>query len=118
MSNARCLLAQLPYAKLRIDLAANNIATNAWTQLTAALEKPCTAVQIYYTGVGILRISKGAIGEETATPMGKPNELPLYIVPGGESVMVPLELPIGARFSARALDQDVLSGELVINFFG
>lgn len=117
--NTRCLLAQLPYAKLRVDLTSSTITTAAWTELVASLDKPCTAVQIYYTGIGILRLSKGAAGQETAVPQtNKPNELPLYIVPGGESHMVPLELAQGSRLSVRALDQNVSVGELVINFFG
>lgn len=112
MAGPRNLLAQLPYHKLRVDLVANPITTAAWLALSTALPKACVAVQIYYTGVGILKISDGDMGEEDD------HEKPMYIVPGGESCMVPIELAKGKRFSAQALDQDADEGELVINFFG
>lgn len=112
--SVRNLLAQKPYHKLRVDLSSTNITTAAWAELSASLSKPCVAVQIYYTGEGILRLSKGDAGQETA----EDNELALYITPGGEGCMVPLEIAKGKRLSARALDQNVTSGDLVINFFG
>ena len=112
--SVRNLLAQLPYHRLRVDLTGTPITTAAWVQLSAALPKACTAMQVYYSGDAILRISKGdATQEEVGT-----NEIPIYITPGGEGNMVPIELPKGARLSARAVDQDVAVGELVINFFG
>lgn len=112
--SVRNLLAQLPYHKLRVDLVGTPITTAAWVQLSAALPKACVAAQIYYSGEGILRISKG---DATQEEVGD-NEIPLYIAPGGEGNLVPLEIAKGARLSARAVDQDVAMGELIINFFG
>ena len=117
----RTLLAKLPAQRLRVDLTSSTVATNAWTEILAAASntKGCTAIQIYYTGIGILRLSKGDAGQETGGTSRDPNELPIYIVPGGApNMLIPFEVAAGKRLSVRAVDQAVSSGELVINFFG
>lgn len=108
----RNLLATKPYHKLRCDIVANPITTAAWLALSTAVPKGCTAIQVYYTGEALLKLSIGDMGAEDA------GELPLYIVPGGEGEMVPVEIPAGKRLSVKAVDQNTSSGELVFNFFG
>lgn len=111
----RNLLAQFPMHKLRVDLTSSTVATGAWTEILASAPYGCTAIQVAYTGRGILRISKGAAGSET---VGR-NELPFYIFPGASpDMLIPVEISAGARLSLRSADLAVSSGELVINFFG
>lgn len=114
MSGPRNLLATLPYQKLFFDTSSTNITTSAWVPiLSKALNvKACTAIHYFYTGTGILKLSNGDTGSETA------NELMLHIFPGGVGSLIPFELAHGKLLSARAVDADVTSGILVINFFG
>lgn len=113
MSGPRTLLARVPYSKLRLSLSSSNVATNAWTEVTSALEKACTAITVYYSGIGILRVSQGAAAAEDNS------ELPIYLTPGMDgNLLIPIEISKGKRLSIRALDQAVAEGELVINLFG
>lgn len=111
----RNLLAYNPTHKLDIDLSSTTVATGAWTEIDASTAKPCTAIQVAYSGEGILRMSIGDAGEETS---GR-NELPFYIFPGGSpDMLIPVEIAHGKRLSIRSVDQAVSTGRLVINFFG
>lgn len=107
----RDLLAQKPVGKIRVDISGTNITTAAWAEISASLPASCTAISVAYTGDGILKLAKGAAASEV--------ELPLYITPGmAHEMLIPLEMAKAWRLSARALDQSVTSGELVINLFG
>lgn len=108
---ARDLLAAKPTGKIRVDITGTNITTAAWAVLTAAVPASCTAITVAYTGKGILKLAKVVSGVTT--------ELPLYLTPGQlmES-LIPLELSKGWGLSAKAEDQNVTVGELVINLFG
>lgn len=108
----RTLLAHVPYHKLRCDIVANPITTAAWLALSTALPKACTAMQVYYSGEAILVISNGDMGDEAA------HEMPIYITPGGEGELIPIEIAKGKRFSVKAVDQNIAAGELIFNFFG
>lgn len=109
--SSRELLAKLPMGKVRLSLVASPITTAAWTVVTSSLPAPCTAISIAYTGDGILKLAKGAPGSEV--------ELPLYVVPGMMmEKLIPLELAKALAISAKCLDQNTATGELVINLFG
>lgn len=110
MSGPRNLLAELPVGKIRIDLSLVNLDTSTWTTLANA-PAACTAMSVAYTGEGILKLAKGAVGSEV--------ELPLFITPGqNHEMLIPLNLAKSSRISGMCDDQAVTSGELVINFYG
>lgn len=118
----RTLLAKYPMQKVRVDLTSSTVSTSAWTTILAAASnlKACTAIQVFYTGEGILKISRGAAGQEALKDSrGVSNEFPFYITPGmnGEE-LIPVEISAGVRLSVEAVDQAVATGELVINFYG
>lgn len=106
----RDLLASVPVGKLRLDISGTNITTAAWAEISSSIPASCTAITVAYTGDGILKLAKGAAAAEV--------ELPMYLTPGMNSGLIPLELTKAWRLSARAVDQNVTSGELVINLFG
>lgn len=107
----RDLLASKPVGKIRVDLSSTNVTTAAWATLSSSIPASCTAITVAYTGDGILKLAKGAAASEV--------ELPLYLTPGMEpSELIPLELSTAWRLSAKAVDQSVTSGELIINLYG
>lgn len=115
MSGPRTLLAKLPVQKLDVDLSSVTLSTGAWTQILAAASnlKACTALQIAYSGEGILRLSTGDASEEDDY------ELPFYVFPGGSlDTLIPVEIARLKRLSARSVDQAVATGRLIINFYG
>jgi hypothetical protein len=110
MSGVRNLLAEKPVGKVRVDLSSTNIDTSNWTTLFTA-PAACNAVSIAYSGEGILKLAKGSVGNEV--------ELPLYLTPGqAQEFLIPLELAKSLRISGKCIDQAVMTGELVINFYG
>jgi hypothetical protein len=106
----RDLLASVPVHKIRHDISGATILTSAYREIEDSMPAGCTAISVSYTGEGILILAKGAAAAEV--------DLPLYLTPGMNSGLIPLELSRSFRISAKALDQNVTSGELVINFFG
>lgn len=107
----RDLLASRPVGKIYYDIASGSITTAAWREIEDQLPASCTAIMVAYTGDGVLKIAKGAAASEV--------ELPLYITPGqSPGALIPLELAKGLRLSARAQDQNVTAGRLVITLFG
>lgn len=108
---SRDLLASLPTGKIAADLTSATIATNAYTTISASLPSSCAAIMVAYTGRGRLILAKGAAGVEI--------DLPIYLTPGmSMDELIPLNLAKGIRLSAKADDQAVSSGDLVINLFG
>ncbi len=108
---SRDLLAGLPTGKIRVDLVTTPLDTLNWTALSASFPSSCSAISVAYTGIGILKLAKGAALSES--------ELPLYITPGmSHEMLIPLNLAKGMRLSAKCEDQAVTSGELVINLYG
>ncbi len=109
--SSRELLASLPKGKFRADLTSATIATNAYTTMVDPLPAACTAIGVAYTGRGILILAKGAIGSEV--------DLPIFLTPGmSNEMLLPLELAKGIRISAKALDQAVSLGDLVVTLYG
>ena len=107
---ARQLLAAVPVGKLRLDLVANPVTTGAWVAV-GTVPAGCTAIAVAYSGDAILKLAKVVSGVTT--------ELPLYLAPGMlMEKLIPLELARGWTLSVECEDQNVASGELVINFFG
>ena len=106
---SRELLFRLPVGKHRIDLSSTNLSTGSWTSIIASLQAACVAVSVAYTGEGILRLSNN----------GGTSELPLYLTPGMDhDHALPLELKKGSVIHAQCVDQNVATGELIINLYG
>lgn len=115
----RGLLVRKPVHKHRHSYAtagayesAGNVSTSAWTEITASLDQPASAVEIFDSSGRILKISIGTAGNEST------NEVPYYIIPGGSGILLPIEFGRTARISVKAVDAAATTGSLVFNFFG
>lgn len=99
-----------PVGKFYRDCSgATVITTSAWVVLDSSVDASCSALEIF-NGTGcMLKLSTGGASAEDAS------ELPYYIIPGGSSSIIPLELTKGARLSAKAVDTDTVAGLLIIN---
>lgn len=107
--SSRELLFRVPVGKHRIDLTSTNLATGSWTQIIAALAAACDAISVAYSGEGIIKLSANA----------GTTELPIYITPGMDhDSPIPLNLKKNAVLHAECVDQDVTTGELIINLYG
>jgi hypothetical protein len=107
----RNMLARKPVAKFRHSYVATNVTTGAWVQIIASNAQPCSAVEIFDSSGRTMKISLGAAADENA------HEVPYYIIPGGSSILLPIEIAKGKRISAKAVDADATVGALVFNFF-
>ncbi len=108
---ARDLLAAKPTGKIYYDLTSGSITTAAWREIEDSIPASCTAIMVAWSGDAVLKLAKGAAGSEV--------ELPIYITPGqAPNVLIPLELSKAWRLAARAEDQNVTVGRLVITLFG
>lgn len=107
---SRALLARNAVAKLYLDVAGANIATNAWTELTSSLSAPVSAVEIFNSTGRVLKLAIGAAASE--------QELDYYILPGTVSPIIPVSIAKSSRLSLKAMDSLADSGEVVINCFG
>lgn len=103
------LLARNPVGKLTHDIAAGNITTGAYTQLSASIPAASTALEIFSTSSSIFVLALGSAGNEV--------DMKFYIFPGG-SPMLPVEIPKGQRLSVIAVDTNATVGRLNINIFG
>lgn len=93
--------------QIRVDYSVNNVATNAYYQLDAALNSMSTYAEISDTGGQSMILAIGASSAEVDTKK---------IVPGGNG-LIPLRLDEGQRLSIKALSGNVASGELIIDLF-
>lgn len=105
------MLARNPVYKFMLTLSSTNITTAAWLQLVASMPVPTGAVEIFNGSNSIIKISSGAAGLENAS------ELPYYVLPGGSSILLPIEFAKGSRLSAKAADVTADVGSIVFNFF-
>ena len=113
-------LARTPLGKHSHDYVATNVTTGAWVEIIPSLVAPAAAIMIFDSSGRILRVSTGSAGQEEAKDpiTGKSYELPMYVVPGGEGVLLPVELKRGTRISLRAVDATANVGYFLINLFG
>jgi hypothetical protein len=109
----RHLLAQKPVAKFRYDYASAPVTTTVWVELLAALTQPACAMEIYDGSGKIMKLALAAAGDEDN------KEIPYYIIPGGSSILLPVDgLSKGQRLAIKAVDADATENSLIINFFG
>lgn len=106
------LLSRAPVTTATLDTSSTNITTAAWVQLVASLPKACSSVEIFNPSGATLIVSTGAASAEDASIV------PYTIVPGGSSILLPLEIAKGSRVSLKSIDQTANSGLFVMNFFG
>jgi len=107
----RDLLARKPVLRKVHSFGSTNVTTSAWVEIIASMTKPASAVEIYNGSGRILELSKGDLGEETG------NEIEYYIIPGGSSILLPIEFANGDRISAKAVSANATADYLILNFF-
>lgn len=105
----RGLLVRVPVLTVRYN-ATTPITTSAWQQITAALTKPASAVEIFNGSGSILQIARGAAAAEIA--------FPYTIPPGTLTTVLPFEFSNNSRITMKAVDQDTTEGYVILNFFG
>lgn len=99
-----------PVAKLILDMSADNVLTSGYTEVEDSLGAPASAVEIFNGSASTLILATGDAGDEV--------EVPYYILPGGSSIMLPLNFSRGERVAVKAADVDSTTGTFVMNFFG
>lgn len=100
-----------PVAKLSLNVGSNNIATNAYTQISASLPEPFSFLEIYNPTTKILILAVGAAASEA--------DLPVYIYPSTQPQLIPFDGQIkkGQRLSVKALDASATTGYLILNMY-
>lgn len=106
------ILAHRPYGSFWLNMSVTNITTSGWVQISASLPGSCSALEVFNPSASLLQISTGKSGQESS------NIIPYTILPGGSSILLPIELKVGSRLSAQAVDQTASSGYLTFNVFG
>lgn len=109
---SRRLLAHFPVATQATDMSVHNITTAAWTQLLASLPKACSAIEVSNNSGSTIQLSTGQPGFEGASI------LPYTVLPGGSPILLPFEIAHGLPISAKAVDQNSVTGFFTLNFFG
>lgn len=109
----RILAKQAQYTAF-LNMTVIPVTTAAWVQIVASLPYACTAMEIFNPSAATMKISKGAAGQETTGN----NLIPYSILPGGSSILLPINLPSLSRISLEAVDQTASSGYFILNFFG
>jgi len=94
------------------SLATTNILTASWTQFVASLGWSCCAVEVFNPSPATIQLSTGTAGNESTAIV------PYTILPGGSSILLPLEIKSGTRLSLKAVDQIANTGYFIMNFFG
>lgn len=108
----RYLIAQKPTYKFSHNYTTTPVTTSAWQEIISAMPSPACAVEIFSASAATIKLSVGDAGDEDN------HEINYYVIPGGSSILLPLEFSRGSRLSAKAVDSDADSGSLVLNFFG
>lgn len=101
-----------PIYKFRHSYVSTNVTTAAWVEIITAMPVPASAVEIFDGSGRIIKLALGAAGDEDS------NELDYYIIPGGSSILLPVEFARTKRVAAKAVDANATTGSLVFNFFG
>lgn len=108
------LLANKIVGTVYLNCAVTNITTSGWVTLLAKIPVSCSGVEIFNPSGAKLQLSIGAAGHETDAA----NLLTYTVLPGGSTGVLPMNLPNGTRLSVQALDQNITTDYLVLNFFG
>lgn len=93
---------------LNVDLMATPITSADYLELVAATAERTRKVQIFCSGGFPAYLAFGAMGAEDDK---------IIIIPGGNGY-IDLVIPAGTRLSAKALDDSLSEGALIINFLG
>lgn len=105
----RNLLSRKPVATETHNYATGSATTSAWRTIITLTSEPASAVEIFDSSGRILEIATGDIGSEVT--------MPYTIIPGGSSVILPLEFKHSVRVAVKAVDEEASTGYLVMNFF-
>lgn len=92
-----------PVDLLRLNYAVTNVATSAFTQVSASLAGACTAVDIFDSSGQTLQLGVNGVAK-------------LYVTPGGNGP-VPLSLSAGSVISLKAVSSAATTGEFDLNCY-
>ncbi len=106
------LLAKVPMGKIRLDYVLNPVTTGAWTEVAALIPSAATSLEIFNGNGSVIKLSTGNLGLEDAS------ELLFFVFPGGTTGLIPSEQMRGRRLSARAVDVNCTTGQMLINLYG
>lgn len=107
----RGIAAYKPVYTYALNFGATTVDNSAYVTLAAAVAKPCSAVEIFNPSGATLIIAAGAASSEVPYPY--------YILPGGSSIFLPMEIAAGVRLSLKALTStSATNGYFVLNMFG
>ena len=104
-------LSRNPVATHRFSFAATNVTTGAWVEVVTLTDQPCSSLEIFNSGGRILQFSNGSAGNEAA------NLIDYTILPGGSSILLPINLAKNSRLSCKAVDSTSNVGYLIFNLF-
>lgn len=107
----QALLVRKAIGKIFYDYASGNIGTSAWVEIISLMPSNAAAIEVFHGFGSVVRLSTGAAGKEDAS------ELPFYVFPGGNMIIIPTELS-KRRLSARMVDRPATAGQLIINLYG
>lgn len=94
---------------VNVDLSSQNITSGAWVELVDFTTEEIFAAEIFMSNGNALELAIGGVGSEVPK---------VQIFPGGNDETKGVKIPAGSRISARAIDQSLTSGRLLINFLG
>jgi hypothetical protein len=99
-----------PVATARLDTGSSNVTSAAYVQLVAATSQPFSNVEIFNPSGATLLIATGGAGSEVL--------IPYSILPGGSSILLPLNIAKGTRIALKAADTtSATAGLFVLNMF-
>lgn len=88
--------------------ASTPITTAAWTQLKASTSVDIKEVEIINTTTKLLYLGIGATGSEVIR----------LVIPANGNGKIPLIIPAGSKISAKAVNSNTSTGNVIINFYG
>src|SRR5690606_32083593 len=110
---SRQFLVTKPVLSLDLDSADTNIPDDGtWVEITSAMAKPVSGLEIYNGTGKILELAYGPAASEVL--------IPYKAAPKDSSPVLPIEISGGVRLAVRCLSGEGTAsvGTLVLNFFG
>ncbi len=112
---SRGILVRNPVGKLLYTVVsatpATAISTTAYTEITAATPVAFDALEVYNSTGALLILATGAVGSEV--------DMPMYLMPGSQPHIIPLNKRKGTRLSVKAVDVAASDdGYIAVNLYG
>lgn len=90
-----------------VDTAVTNVTTGAWVQLYASTPLACSAVMLQNTGADLIALGTGGVGSEVV----------YTVIPVGQPMIVPVQIPRLSRLSLKALNANQSTGVISVYCF-